>query len=528
MARFKIIFQPIGKRGIIHSGQTILDAARVSGVGLASVCGGMGTCEECRVRLITGILTDPTMIEKAALGGEALNSGWRLACQSEPLSDVSLFIAPESLTVVQRLQIDGIESEIHPDPIVKIPGAHGLAVDIGTTKLATYLINLESGETVSKSGEMNPQIAFGEDIVSRIAFCERDPNGATKLQSMLMDTINKMLGQMCKETRVAAELVLEAVLVGNTAMHHLAAGLPTKQLGRSPFSPASYKPISILATTIGLALAPNSFVYLPPVIAGYVGADHLAMLVATGLGSSNRSTLGQNLVAIDIGTNTEIALRSNGKITCCSCASGPAFEGAHIKEGMRAAPGAIERARWSDGKILWQTIGDQAPVGICGSGILDILAALLDGNLIKPSGALMGGDHYRIVPAVETSINRDLTVTRKDIHEIQLAKSAIRAGIEVLLGNADLKAEDIDKFILAGAFGTYLDLQSAIRVGVFPSLPIGKFSQVGNAAGIGAKQMLISVNKRREAELLAKRLVYVELATSKMFMELFIKNLELH
>jgi uncharacterized 2Fe-2S/4Fe-4S cluster protein (DUF4445 family) len=310
-----------------------------------------------------------------------------------------------------------------------------------------------------------------------------------------------------------------------------------------PFAPATTDPLTLPAEELGLVLGPGAHVYLPPVIAGYVGADHLAMLLATGIDihhrehgehrenkngfsvDSVRSVVKKNLIALDIGTNTEIALLAGGRITCCSCASGPAFEGAHIKEGMRAAPGAVERVRWKEGEFLWQTIENQPPVGICGSGILDVVAALLDGDLLKTNGQLHPGNEITLVPAAQTGLSRDLLVTRKDVHEIQLAKAAIRAGTEVLLANAGLNAADLDGFIVAGAFGTYLDLRSAVHIGMFPPLPPEKFRQVGNAAGVGAKQMLVSVAKRREAEALVENLGYVELATDKGFMETFLKYL---
>jgi uncharacterized 2Fe-2S/4Fe-4S cluster protein (DUF4445 family) len=300
--------------------------------------------------------------------------------------------------------------------------------------------------------------------------------------------------------------------------------LPVKQLGHAPFTPASTGPFTIPAGKLGLELGPSASAYLPPVIAGYVGADHLAMLLSTRAWESQH-----NVLALDIGTNTEIALVTQGRITCCSCASGPAFEGAHIHEGMRAAPGAIERARWSDGKILWQTIADQPPVGICGSGILDVVAALLDGGLVKSTGSLKTGNEsgYVLAPAVQTGIGRDLMVTRKDINEIQLAKSAIRAGLEILLQEAGLTCTDLDEFIVAGAFGTYLDLRSAVRIGMFPPLPLEKFRQVGNAAGAGAKMLLISVNMRRQAEILASRVGYIELTTRSSFTSLFMNYLTL-
>jgi uncharacterized 2Fe-2S/4Fe-4S cluster protein (DUF4445 family) len=315
---------------------------------------------------------------------------------------------------------------------------------------------------------------------------------------------------------------LDAVLVGNTAMHHLFAGLPVEQLGHAPFKPATTQPLVIPAGELGLNLGPGAKVYLPPVIAGYVGADHVSMLLATQAWKSSG-----NVIALDIGTNTEISLVAKGKVTCCSCASGPAFEGAHIHEGMRAAPGAIERARWSAGKILWQTIEERPPVGICGSGILDVVAALLDGGLVKPTGALKtdAGSGYTLVPAAQTGLGRALMVTRKDINEIQLAKSAIRAAIEILIQEAGLFPDDLDSFIVAGAFGTYLDLRSAIRTGMFPALPPVLFQQVGNAAGVGAKQMLVSLDKRKEAEQIASQIGYVELTSRPAFTTLFMEHL---
>jgi uncharacterized 2Fe-2S/4Fe-4S cluster protein (DUF4445 family) len=519
---FRIEFEPLGRRGVAHPGQTLLEAAQNAGVGLASVCGGAGTCEECRVRLASGQLTPPTMVEETIMSKADLSAGYRLACQAEPLGDVKLDIPPESLTAAQRLQLDGFETFLELDPAIHSHGALGLAVDIGTTKLAAYLVNLETGETISRAGAMNPQIAYGEDIISRIAFAGRDKDGAKKLQSILMATLNGLLTAMCAEANVSSTTVLDGVLVGNTAMQQLFAGLPVDQLGHAPFVPATTNSLSLPAMELGLGLGSGASVYLPPVIAGYVGADHLAMLLATRAWSSPH-----NVIALDIGTNTEIALISNGKITCCSCASGPAFEGAHIQEGMRAAPGAIERARWSDDKILWQTIEEKPPVGICGSGILDVVAALLDGGLVKPTGALKTRveSGYVLVPAPETGLGRDLVVTRKDIHEIQLAKSAIRSGVEVLLQEARLAFSNLDEFIVAGAFGTYLDVRSAVRTGMFPPLPVEKFRQVGNAAGVGAKQMLLSMKKRQETEQLANRINYVELTSRPSFTSFFIQNL---
>jgi len=519
---FNIDFEPLGRRGKARFGQTLLAAAQDAGVGLASVCGGAGTCEQCRVRLAAGKLSPPTLIEQAALSVTDLSAGFRLACQAEPVSDVKLDIPPESLTSAQRLQVEGLEVHLLPEPVIRTPGAFGLAVDIGTTKLAAYLIELDTGLTKASSGAMNPQIAFGEDVISRIAFAGSEPGGARKLHEVLVESLNKMLTDMCLEAGVSTGSVMDAVLVGNTAMHHLFAGLPVEQLGRAPFSPAVTSSMSIPAHDLGLKLGAGAKAYLPPLIAGYVGADHIAMLLATDAWKSPGRT-----IAMDIGTNTEISLIAGGKITSCSCASGPAFEGAHIREGMRAAPGAIERARWSNGKVIWQSIGNQPPVGICGSGILDLVAALQDGGRIKPTGVLINGTESGIVvvPVDQTGLSRDLVITRGDIHEIQLAKSAIRVGVEILLKNAGLTYADLDEFIVAGAFGTYLDLRSAVRVGMFPPLRLDQFHQVGNAAGVGAKQMLISVVKRKEAEFLGMKVEYLELTSQPEFAPLYLKHL---
>jgi uncharacterized 2Fe-2S/4Fe-4S cluster protein (DUF4445 family) len=521
---FSIDFEPLGKRGTAAMGHNILEAAQAAGVGLASICGGVGTCEECRIQVIKGRVTPPTLVEEASLTTAELASGMRLACQAVPLSDLKLHIPPESLTAPQRLQLEGEEVNVLPEPVIAGPSAYGLALDIGTTKLAAYLVHLESGKTAARAGAMNPQISYGEDVISRIAYADREEHGAGNLHNVLMEALNSLLDGMCHEAGVKQEHVLDAVLVGNTAMHHIAANLPIGQLGRAPFSPAIQGPLTVAADYLGLSLGPSARVYFPPVVAGYVGADHISMLLATNATRAIRPT-----IALDIGTNTEISLVANGRTICCSCASGPAFEGAHIHEGMRAAPGAIERARWSTDQMIWQTIENQPPVGICGSGILDIVAALQDGRIIKPNGALQDRQtqEFVVVPAAQTELKRNLVVTRKDVHEIQLAKSAIRSGVDTLLKEAGIAYPDLNRFIVAGAFGTYLDIRSAIRVGMFPPLPLDKFKQVGNAAGIGAKLMLISKAKRHEAEEIARSIDYVELTTHSDFTAQFIKNLAL-
>jgi uncharacterized 2Fe-2S/4Fe-4S cluster protein (DUF4445 family) len=402
----------------------------------------------------------------------------------------------------------------------------GLAVDIGTTKMAGYLVDLQSGRTLARAGRMNPQVAYGEDVVSRIAYANEQAEGRKQLQAQLMESLNALVAALYAEAGTSPDRIVEAVVVGNTAMHHLFAGLPVRQLGEAPYLAAASEPLDICARHLGLALAPGAKVYLPPNIAGYVGADHVAMLLATEAWRAERPT-----VALDIGTNTEISLAVDGKLLSCSCASGPAFEGAHIHAGMRAAPGAVEYVTLADGDVRVQTIGGKPAVGICGSGILDAVAALRSAGILNRAGRLQP-DHPRVrpweqhhafvlVPAAKTGNQGDLLVTRRDVNEIQLAKGAIRAGVEVLLGEASLTHEDLADFVVAGAFGTYLDIQSAVDVGMFPPLPRSRFRQVGNAAGTGARQMLISAERRALVEAIAARVTYVELTTHPAFTDVY-------
>jgi uncharacterized 2Fe-2S/4Fe-4S cluster protein (DUF4445 family) len=592
--------EPVGRRVQIRAGESLLDAARAAGVELVSLCGGEGWCGGCAVRLLSGAASPPNASEVEAFPPEQIEAGLRLACQTIPLSDVKIDIPPDSLTAPQRLQVEGQETPVEVNPVVTpvevsmqpptledlrsdltrlndalitsgqgpvqarqailaeiaqrlreeewqprlaVRGPEliavlrrdsrlfGLAVDVGTTKLAGYLVALEDGKTVAKAGAMNPQIAYGEDVVSRIAYAGEHAGGLALLHDKLLEAINALAQQLCTSAGVAREQVVEAVVVGNTAMHHFFAGFPVAQLGRAPYVPTVSDPLDLPARDVGLEIARGALVYLPPNVAGYVGADHVAMALATGVWESQGTVL-----ALDIGTNTEISLASEGRLLCCSCASGPAFEGAHIRDGMRAAPGAIERVMFSHGELRVHTIENAPPVGICGSGILDSVAALLGERILDRRGRLDenhpavskppgGNAQYLLISAGRSGHGREIVITRQDINEIQLAKGAIRTGLEVLMADAGVEPGQIDQFIVAGAFGTYLDLDSAIRVGMFPDLPHERFSQVGNAAGAGARQMLVSAAMRRKVAKLLPRVEYVELTTHPQFTKKFMASL---
>jgi uncharacterized 2Fe-2S/4Fe-4S cluster protein (DUF4445 family) len=390
----------------------------------------------------------------------------------------------------------------------------GLAVDIGTTKIAVYLVDMKSGDIAASSGLMNPQISYGEDVVSRIYTAGKSAGNAEKLQALLVDALNSSVAALCAEIGSDPSHIADAVIVGNTAIHHLFLRLPVQQLGLVPYVPAVRSAVDIKARDISLRTAPGGYVHMLPNVAGYVGADHVAMLLAIEMEKREGVTL-----ALDIGTNTEICLNCNGKMKSVSCASGPAFEGAHIQFGMRAAKGAIERVRLSGSRVEIQTIGGGAPVGICGSGLLDGIAQMLQNGVIDSSGRML--DHplvrkrndRREFVLVERSGEDDITISQKDVRELQAAKAAIRLGIQALLEDAGIVESDIDRVIIAGAFGSYIDVQSAIAIGMMPPLPLERFQQVGNAAGTGARLALISQDKRRAALAIAEKDGYIELAT---------------
>jgi len=408
-----------------------------------------------------------------------------------------------------------------------------VAVDLGTTKLAGYLLNLETGETLASVGAMNPQLAYGEDVMARITYALQEPEGAERLRQAAVEGLSQLVRDLCAQAGVPPEHVVEAVVVGNTAMHHLFLGLPTRPLGLAPYVPVESGPLDVRARDVGLPLAPGAMVHLLPTVAGFVGADHVAALLATRMEEADRPTL-----LLDIGTNTEIGLSVGGNLFSCSTASGPAFEGAHIRFGMRAAPGALERVRMIEGRVYWETVEGAPPVGICGSGILDAVAELRGAGFLNGRGGwansdrppFLSGDNgpeFVLVPAEASGLGRAITVSRKDVGEIQLAKAAIAAGWQILLEEAGIRESDLARVLVAGAFGTYIDIGHAVAIGLLPRLPLDRFEQVGNVAGTGARMALLSRAERERAARLARRVRYVELTVHPSFRERFAQALQL-
>lgn len=406
---------------------------------------------------------------------------------------------------------------------------YGLAVDIGTTKLAVFIVDLNDGTIVYADGIMNPQIKFGEDVISRINYASQGKGHREEIRSTIVEGINNLLDAGIAESEMSRDEIYEAVLVGNTAMHHLFAGIDVKSLGLAPYAAGIGRSSDGKARDSGIAINPAGNVHLLPNVAGFVGADAIADILASRLHEKERLTL-----LMDVGTNTEVMLGDRKGIWACSTASGPAFEGAHIRCGMRAASGAIEKV-WidSDFRAAYKTIDDKKPRGICGSGIIDAVAEMLRVGLIDTSGRIQqagsgvregeSGREFVLVPKEETETGKeDIVITQDDIREIQKAKAAIYAGFMTLVRKGGLDRGALAEIIIAGAFGNYIDPKNARIIGMIPELPLEKISFTGNTAGSGARLCLKSINARCEAQIVASKVKYIELAAQPIFEEEYI------
>jgi uncharacterized 2Fe-2S/4Fe-4S cluster protein (DUF4445 family) len=404
----------------------------------------------------------------------------------------------------------------------------GLAVDLGTTKIAASLVDLTTGAELAVTGALNPQIGYGEDVVSRLTYAWKKPDGGHILAAAVSETLDTLLGKLTAQAGVDRTQVADICLVGNTAMTHLLLELPVQQLASAPYIAAAHTALDVRAGELGLAAAPGAYVHVLPGIGGYVGADHVAMILASGIDQTGQVTLG-----IDVGTNTEIVLArpDRGLLTSASCASGPAFEGAHISDGMRAAAGAIEAVALTESGVQLKTVDGAPAAGLCGSGIIDGVAELRRWNVINARGRFdrdhpwvragaSGGPRdleFVLAPGGQGGVQRDITITQNDINEIQLAKGAIRAGLEILLDATDTAVEDVREVIIAGAFGTFLNVKSALDIGLLPLLPNAHYRQVGNAALVGARHALLSRQMRQRTQEIAGRTHYLELTTYPKF-----------
>jgi uncharacterized 2Fe-2S/4Fe-4S cluster protein (DUF4445 family) len=420
-----------------------------------------------------------------------------------------------------------------------VEDSYGAAVDIGSTTVALYLCNLRTGELLAAESEMNPQIVYGEDVMSRIQYAIEHPDGLEKLHKAVIATLNKLLKQAAKTAQIKTEEILEMVLVGNSTMHHLLLNLHPKDLGLAPFVPAIHSSVDIKARELGLQINPSGNIHVLPTIASFVGADTSAMILAEEPHKQD-----ENWLLIDVGTNAELVLGNRKRLVCTSTPTGPALEGAHVEYGMRAAPGAIERVQIDENTLepKYKVIGvdgwntDHAEFkgqvkGICGSAIIDSVAELFRAGIVDSRGKFKkglnsnrvregeNGWEYIIAWAEETSIGRDIPMTQQDVRQIQLAKAALFTAARTLLKRTGLQSPD--KIILAGGFGSYIDKEKAMLIGLIPDCDLEKVYAIGNAAGDGARIALLNVEKRNEIDSVARTVERFELPTDPEFQNQF-------
>ncbi len=602
----KVTFIPQNKEVEVEAGIDLLKAADMAGLYIEGDCAGRGTCGKCKVKITEGEKNKPTKAEEKHLSKKEIEAGWVLACQHKVennlvvevpiqkdahLRKTSLKGGVEHLTaepmvdkIHVKLERPAVEDQTadlerllrhleKPDLSVELrelsqfpallrsnsyavtaaiagnriisiePGdttdqIFGVAFDIGTTTIAGSLIDLKKAEVLAVAAITNPQNAYGADVISRITHASESRENLQQLQDKVIEAANSIIKDLLKQTKVARDRIYEITAVGNTTMSHLFMGVDPTYLAPAPFVPAYSRALEVEASALGLNINPAGRVIFLPNIAGYVGSDTIGVILATDMDKRT-----ENCAAIDIGTNGELVLAANGRLMACSTAAGPAFEGAQIKHGMRAASGAIELVNYEDGEIKLGMIDDAPACGICGSGLIDAIAALVDAELLEPTGRFVNpednpekvpdrfkdrlrkgdkGYEFVLVHAEDSDTGEDIVLSQGDVRELQLAKGAIYAGLMILLKEADISEDDLDQILLAGAFGNYVRKESALTIGLLPQLPPEKIIAVGNAAGDGSRMALASKSVRDRAKALPEKVEHLELSTRMDFQDIFV------
>ena len=462
-------------------------------------CGGNGRCGKCKV-IAKGELSPLSSSEKELLSDLEISQGIRLACSTQVLGEceITSFKRRSEASVV----VDGQMPQIALDPIFS---HFGVAVDIGTTTIAARMYD-HHGEVLSSATELNPQAILGADVISRIK--SSIEGNSERLKKLIISAVDKLLAELCTKAKTDCTQIDALVVTGNTAMLYLLTGSDPTALSRAPFEADKLFGEEITSSSLGLSLlSPSAKIYLPNCISAFVGADTVCALLATELCDKDSTRL-----LVDVGTNGEIALWNNNSLFVCSTAAGPAFEGVGISCGMRGEDGAIDKVTIVNGSLSARTIGGKAPCGICGSGIVDAVSCLLDLEAVDETG-------YMEDESVELS--RGVSITQSDIRAVQLAKGAICAGISTLLCTSKLDKSDIDELLIAGGFGSHLDVRNAIRIGLIPDCDTSKIKAVGNAALAGASMLLLNSELAEKANKIQKQAIVTELASNPTFAEFY-------
>ena len=508
-------------------GETLLEAMRRERLFIETPCGGNGTCGKCRVRVWSGRLSDPSEEERRSLTEKELRDGFRLACAAR-FADAVTEVEGELPASADVYLADGFLPAVRPDAGLT---GYGIACDLGTTTVVCTLVDLAAGTRAASRSAVNRQAAYGLDVLTRIGYeIERGETAVRELQNAAAETLNGLIGQLCRGCGVPPSQIKRIHVAGNCTMLHMLLGEDARGIGRAPYRPRFLASQRRSAASVGIDAAPQAELCCLPGASAFVGADVVAGICACGLPKS-----GGTVLFLDIGTNGEIVLKTGNGLFGCSCAAGPALEGMNIRCGMRASAGAVEDVRISEDGVFLQVIGEGRPEGICGSGILSLLKELIRNGLIRPNGTLAAsetlpkGDLRKELLITEANGKRailldrksGLTVTQEDLRQVQLAKGAILSGIRLLLAEAGVSAEELDRVLVAGQFGAHLSPDALTVCGILPRRVEGKIEYVGNTSGSGAYLSLISEEFRLETEAAAERIQSLDLSRAEGYARLF-------
>jgi uncharacterized 2Fe-2S/4Fe-4S cluster protein (DUF4445 family) len=604
--RVDLHFEPNGTRVRVPPGVTLFDAASWNGIAIDSTCGGHGTCKKCRVKILEGTVP-ASPLDARAFSPDELRAGWRLACRVQTAADLRVEVPPlvtrpkaatvgvgrqvilrpaaqkryleldepslaDQQTDIERVLagLDDLELRVEL-PVLRTVGRvlraadykvtavivdevliavqpgdttsklYGIAYDLGTTTVVATLLDLSTGTPLAVASMLSKQQPFGADVITRISSIMMDPAALDRLTGLAHETLRELTADICTQAGVDPADVLEVAIAGNATMTHIALGIDPEPLGVAPFIMSTRHFPEVLAHEVGLAVHPRARAVVFPSFGAYVGGDITAGLLASGMDRDSRTRL-----FIDIGTNCEIVLGNSEWLLATAAPAGPAFEGAAIRCGMRAADGAIEVVTMTTDGLDLKVIGDAAPAGLCGSGLVDAVASLVGLGLLDPSGRLVSEEQAaQIAPGLAPRLTRlgqerifvlhwlgepghaeqSIYLSQRDIRELQFAKAAIATGWNILLEEAGLQPSDIRQVLLAGSFGSYLSPANAIRLGLVPDLPVLRVVSAGNVAGEGAKMALLSMRERAGALALLEEVRYVELSDRADFNDRFVEQL---
>jgi len=515
-----ITIRETGKKYQWEKGSNLLENLEKEGLFLSAVCGGKGKCGKCRFMIIEGGLSEITVVEKVHLSDLELDRGIRLACQTKIIEDA--IISLPDLTKIKNKEIT--KSRTVSEKSSLYVRNCGCAVDVGTTTVGIYLINLTNGEIIDQTSFLNPQMVFGHDVISRLS-AGTDRKKRRRMQIILRDKIQSEVISLCENNSIPLGYLSSVHLVGNTPITHLLTGEDFTSLARLPFCSSFENRGHIPIPKSLFKFHETCSIYFLAVPGGYIGSDILAGITAVRLYKEKEPCM-----LLDLGTNGEIVLGYGGEICAASTAAGPAFEGAHLKSGIIAVPGAICNVTYDNNSFHFETIDDLPPTGICGSGILSLLKVTIDNEIVNPSGmfnpnfsGIRKGEYDKIVIASDAN-GEEIVLTQNDIREVQLAKAAVATGIEFLLKQFSLNIKNIKNIFLTGAFGNTVNLDDLVAIGILPEGSIDKVSFIDNAAGRGAILTLLDDDLFKLSELLAQQIKTINLGESPDFQSNFIKH----